>query len=65
MCGRAGIVRTTRTGEFNVAAFTGQRVFVQVEAKDGSASAYLESPILEVGSAAPDSLTLTVKPRPY
>jgi hypothetical protein len=29
-----GIVRTTRDGEFEVAAFAGQRVFVQVEAKD-------------------------------
>lgn len=62
----SGIVRTTKTGEFDVAAFAGQRVFVQIEAKDGSRSGYLESPILEIeAGGAPTSLALTVKPRPY
>lgn len=62
----SGIVRTTKAGEFEVAAFAGQRVFVQVEGKDNGRTGYVESPALEIGvGAPPEQLTLTVKPRPY
>jgi hypothetical protein len=61
----SGIVRTTKGGEFEVAAFAGQRVFVQVEGKDNGRTGYVESPLLEIGSGAPpEQLTLTIKPRP-
>jgi hypothetical protein len=62
----SGIVRTTKNGEFAVAAFAGQRVFVQIEAKDAVRTCYVESPRFEVSAgAAPDPVTLTIKPRPY
>jgi len=62
----SGIVRTTEAGEFEVTAFAGQRVFVQVEGKDNGRTGYVASPVLEVGSGAPpDRLTLTIKPLPY
>ena len=55
----SGIVRTTKNGEFAVAAFASQRVFVQVEAKDAGPTGYIESPRFEVGSgAAPDPVKL-------
>jgi hypothetical protein len=59
-------VRTTKAGEFEVAAFAGQRVFVQVEGKDNGRTGYVESRVLEIGSGAPpEPLTLTIRPRPY
>jgi hypothetical protein len=62
----SGIVRTTKAGEFDVAAFAGQRVFVQVEGKDNGRTGYIESAVFEVGSRTPlEQLTLTIKPRPY
>jgi hypothetical protein len=62
----SGIVRSTKNGEFAVAAFAGQRVFVKVDAKDGGRTGYVESSRFDIGSeAAPDPVTLTVKPRPY
>jgi hypothetical protein len=62
----SGVVRTTKAGEFEVAAFAGQRVFVQVEGKDNGRTGYVESPVLEIGPGAPpEQLTLTIKPRPY
>jgi hypothetical protein len=62
----SGIVRTTKDGEFQVSAFAGQRVFVQVEARDGERTGYEHSATVEVGSgAAPDPLMVTVKARRY
>lgn len=62
----SGIVRTTKAGEFEVAAFAGQRVFVQVEGKDNGRTGYVESPVLEIGPGGPpEPLVLTIKPRPY
>jgi hypothetical protein len=62
----SGVVRTTKAGEFEVAAFAGQRVFVQVEGKDNGRTGYVESRVLEIGSGAPpEPLTLTIRPRPY
>ena len=62
----SGIVRTTKNGEFAVAAFAGQRVFVQLQARDTDRTGYIESSRFAIGSeAAPDPVTLTVKPGPY
>jgi hypothetical protein len=59
------VVRTTSNGEFKVAAFAGQRVFVQVSGDTGDRSGYVESSRFKIGSgAAPAPLRLTLKPQP-
>jgi hypothetical protein len=60
----SAIVRTSSSGQFDVAGFAGQRLFITVETKDGDRKGYAESaPIALRPETAATAVVLTVTPR--